>query len=97
MNIKISTNTIYILLTINAIFIALVSSIKGDMLMPTVFAFVAYSLALWVIILADMLSNPIYNKVFWIWSMFFIPVFSIFVYPFRRERLIQIGKNKKNR
>lgn len=93
MNIKISTNIIYILLTINAIFIALALFIKGDMLTPTVFAFAAYSLALWIITLADMLSNPIYNKVFWIWSMFIIPVFSIF-YPFQRERLIKMGKNR---
>lgn len=34
----------------------------------------------WIIILGDMISNNIYNRTFWLMSMFIIPVIAVYGY-----------------
>lgn len=45
----------------------------------------------WFVVLADQIRNKIYNKTFWIISMFIIPHISSLIYLIRRERLIILG------
>jgi hypothetical protein len=42
----------------------------------------------WVIIFADLLKNNIYNKSFWLSSMFFLPSILPILYLIQRNKLI---------
>lgn len=46
----------------------------------------------WLLILSDMIKNRIYNKVFWIATMFIIPGISSIFYLVQRERLLRLGE-----
>src|SRR5690625_1662709 len=46
----------------------------------------------WVIIMSDMYSNKIYNKTFWIISMFIFPPIAPLLYMIQRNKLIRLGK-----
>lgn len=46
----------------------------------------------WVIILSDMAKNRIYNKTFWILTMFIMPFISIIFYLIQRNKLIRLGQ-----
>lgn len=46
----------------------------------------------WLIILSDMVRNKIYNKVFWIATMFIMPSISAVFYLIQRKRLIRLGR-----
>lgn len=46
----------------------------------------------WIIIMNDMRENKIYNKSFWVISMFILPTISPLLYMFQRDRLIRLGK-----
>ena len=50
------------------------------------------SLTTWVIIVRDMIFNTIYNKRFWIISMFILPHVSAVIYLFQRDRLKRLGE-----
>ena len=54
----------------------------------------------WIIILLDILNNPVYNKNFWFISMFILPYITVIVYLLRRNALIAHGilllKKQKN-
>jgi len=41
----------------------------------------------WIIIIIDMAKNKIYNKTFWIISMFILPSITSIFYMFQRDRL----------
>ena len=45
----------------------------------------------WIIILSDMTMNKIYNKTFWIMSMFIIPMISGIFYLIMRNKLLRLG------
>jgi hypothetical protein len=45
----------------------------------------------WVIILSDMVKNKIYNKTFWIMTMFIIPSIATILYMIQRNKLIRLG------
>jgi len=45
----------------------------------------------WIIILSDMTMNIIYNKTFWIMSMFIIPMITGILYLFMRNKLLRLG------
>ena len=47
--------------------------------------------ATWVIIISDMTKSNIYNKRFWIMSMFIIPGITQVFYLIQRNRLIRLG------
>lgn len=91
-NITIYLTTIKILLIIYIALLASIFFVKGDMFMPVVFAAGGYGVALWIIIFADIINSRIYNKTFWIWSMFILPTMVILVYPFVKGRLISQDK-----
>ncbi|BDX38793.1 hypothetical protein CYCD_21480 [Tenuifilaceae bacterium CYCD] len=86
MKITINAKVYNLLLVIYAIFIFITLLCKGDMLVAMALALASYSLALWVIVFADIIGNQIYNKTIWIMSMFFIPTVMIFVYPYIKRR-----------
>lgn len=46
----------------------------------------------WIIILSDMVKNKIYNKTFWIMTMFILPFISPIFYLIQRNRLIRLGQ-----
>ncbi len=46
----------------------------------------------WLLILSDMIRNRIYNKAFWIVTMFIIPGISSIFYLIQRERLLRLGE-----
>lgn len=45
----------------------------------------------WVIILSDMVKNKIYNKTFWIITMFIMPSIATIFYMIQRNKLIRLG------
>lgn len=46
----------------------------------------------WIIIISDMYKNEIYNRKFWILSMFILPAISPLIYMIQRNKLIRLGK-----
>jgi len=46
----------------------------------------------WIIILSDMVKNKIYNKTFWIMTMFIMPSISPIFYIIQRNKLIRLGE-----
>jgi hypothetical protein len=60
----------------------------------TFFLTVGFStyLYLWLIIFTDISAQRVYNKTFWIISLFILPYFTIIVYLFRRNKLIAFGE-----
>jgi hypothetical protein len=46
----------------------------------------------WVIILSDMVKNKIYNRTFWMLTMFIIPFIATIFYLIQRNRLIRLGQ-----
>jgi hypothetical protein len=46
----------------------------------------------WVIILSDMVRNKIYNKTFWIMTMFIMPSIATIFYMIQRNKLIRLGE-----
>jgi hypothetical protein len=45
----------------------------------------------WIIIISDMVKNKIYNKTFWIITMFIMPTIATIFYLIQRNRLIRLG------
>ncbi len=45
----------------------------------------------WLIVISDMLNNKIYNKKFWIISMFTLPHISSIFYLIQRDKLIRLA------
>ncbi len=96
-NITINLTTIKILIIIYLILLSLIFIVSSDMLVPVVFASSGFGIVLWIIIFADIVNNKIYNKVFWIMSMFILSTLAIVVYPFIRKRLISMGEKYPSR
>ena len=46
----------------------------------------------WVIILSDMVKNKIFNKTFWIMTMFIMPPIASIFYMIQRNKLIRLGQ-----
>lgn len=46
----------------------------------------------WIIILSDMLKNKIYNKTFWLLTMFILPPIATIFYLIQRNKLIRLGE-----
>jgi len=46
----------------------------------------------WIIILSDMVKTKIYNKTFWIITMFIMPFIAIIFYLIQRNKLIRLGQ-----
>jgi len=50
------------------------------------------SFSTWIIILSDMVKNKIYNKAFWIMTMFIMPSIATIFYMIQRKKLIKLGQ-----
>ncbi len=46
----------------------------------------------WVIVLSDMAKNKIYNKGFWLMTMFILPWLVPIVYMIQRNKLLRLGQ-----
>ena len=46
----------------------------------------------WIIILSDMVKNKIYNKTFWILTMFIMPTIATIFYLIQRNKLLRLGQ-----
>ena len=46
----------------------------------------------WIIILSYMIKNKIYNKSFWILTMFIMPFISTIFYLIQRNKLLRLGQ-----
>lgn len=46
----------------------------------------------WIIVLSDMVKNKIYNRTFWILTMFIMPTFAPIFYLIQRNILIRLGQ-----
>lgn len=46
----------------------------------------------WIIIFSDMVKNKIYNKTFWILSMFILPTIATIFYMIQRNKLMRLGE-----
>jgi hypothetical protein len=44
----------------------------------------------WIIIISDMVKNKIYNKTFWIMTMFILPTIATIFYMFQRNKLLRL-------
>ena len=87
---NISLKTIWVLVAGNSLLtiVALYAKImhwEFSQVMLTVGIMLFFST--WVIILGDMVKNNIYNKSFWVTSMFIFPAVSPLVYLIRRNKL----------
>ena len=49
------------------------------------------SFSSWIIVISDITKNKIYNKTFWIISMFILPTISPLIYLIQRNKLIRLG------
>lgn len=46
----------------------------------------------WIIVFSDMVKNNIYNKTFWILSMFIMPFIAVLFYLIQRNKLLTLGQ-----
>ena len=46
----------------------------------------------WIIILSDMVKNKIYNKTFWVMTMFIMPSIATILYLIQRNKLLRLGQ-----
>ena len=51
----------------------------------------------WIIVFSDMLKNNIYNKSFWIITMFIMPSISTIFYLIQRNKLMRLGQKFSKR
>ncbi len=88
---KISIKTIWVLVIGNGllIFVALFTKLMHwELSQVLLIAGLMLFLLTWVIIFTDMLKHNIYNKSFWVSSMFCVPYFSSILYLVQRNKLI---------
>jgi len=50
----------------------------------------------WIITISDMIKNKIYNKTFWVMSMFILPTIAPIFYLIQRDKLIRLGNKLGN-
>jgi len=48
--------------------------------------------SIWIIILSDMFKNKIYNRTFWIMTMFIMPTIASIFYLVQRKKLLRLGQ-----
>jgi len=91
---KISFKTVWFLVIANTLLIIIGAFAKlqdwdGSQILLTIGLMLFFSI--WVIILSDMVKNKIYNRTFWILTMFIVPPFSIIFYMIQRNKLMRNG------
>lgn len=53
------------------------------------------SIATWIVVISDMARSKIYNKTFWIMSMFIFAPIAVIVYLIQRNKLLKWGQSEK--
>lgn len=94
-NFKISIKTVWVLVIGSLLITAFGAYTKiqhwGSSQLLLTIGIILFS-STWIIVISDMAKNRIYNKTFWIMSMFILPSISLLIYLIRRNRLIILGK-----
>lgn len=92
---KISLRTVWILL-LGSIILTIVGAFLKILQMEFFQLFLVLGLILyvtsWILIYNDITLKKIYNKKFWIKSMFILPTIAPLVYMFRRTKLMSYGE-----
>lgn len=92
---KIGVNTVWCLFVCNLLFIIIGAFAKiQNWEYPEVFLTIGLILffSAWIITFSDMVKNNIYNKTFWILTMFIMPFIAVFFYIIQRDRLLRLGQ-----
>lgn len=50
----------------------------------------------WILVLSDIVKNKIYNKAFWISTMFIMPTISPIFYLIQRNKLLRLGQKSEH-
>lgn len=92
---KISIKTVWILVIGNFFMtiIAILAKIQNwsfSQMLITIGLMLFFSA--WIVVLSDMFKNTIYNKTFWIASMFIMPTIASVIYLVQRNRLLRLGQ-----
>lgn len=88
---KISTKTVWGLVIGNFIFTvvdALVKILHWEFSQSLLTISLILFFSTFIIVLSDILKNKVYNKTFWVMSMFILPSISPIFYILRRNKLI---------
>jgi tetrahydromethanopterin S-methyltransferase subunit E len=83
-------------LTIGSLFLTLIGAVAKVQHWQNHQVFLTIGLILffssWVIVFGDMVKNNIYNKTFWISTMFILPFIVVLLYLIQRNRLLRLGQ-----
>ena len=97
---KINTKIMWILATANAL-VTIVGAVakfqKYELTGGLVAAGLMFIVTVWILILSDMLKHKLYNKSFWIMSIFILPSITPIIYLLRRDKLILFADRFGNR
>lgn len=88
---KISINTVWYLVIANFLFTvagAFAKILHWEFSRSLLTISIILFFATFIIVLSDILKNKVYNKTFWIMSMFILPSISPIIYMLRRNKLI---------
>ncbi len=91
---SISVKTVWVLVIGNAILtiLGVLAKIQHWEFSPYMLSVASvFFFSTWVIVISDMSKNKLYNKRFWIFSMFIFPTLSPLLYLIQRNRLVRLG------
>ncbi len=94
-DLKINTRTVWILVIGNfllTIIGALAKIAHWEFSQIFLIAGLMFFFSAWIIIFSEMVRNKIYNKTFWVMTMFIMPWIAIILYLIQRKKLIRLGK-----
>lgn len=95
---KLNFKFVWILITASTVFTVIGSFGKPHLWEnPSYFLIAGVSLSIitWMIVLTDMISQNIFNKAFWVGTMFICSPLSMILYMFQRNKLIKYGQMVK--
>ena len=83
-------------LTIGSLFLTLIGAVAKVQHWHNHEVFLTIGLILfflsWIIVFGDMVKNNIYNKTFWISTMFILPFIVVLLYLIKRNQLLRLGQ-----
>ncbi len=97
-SITISYNTILTLVFANLFLILItIAAIIYDWSFFQIYAIAGFVFLFtaWLIVFSDMVKHRVHNKVFWVSSMFIMPIIAILFYLYSREKLIRLGQRSE--
>ena len=94
-DLKISFSTVWVLI-IGSLLLGtlriLAAAQHGDYSQFLLTIWLMLSFSTWIIVFNDMVKRNIYNKTFWILTMFTLPPLAIIFYMIQRNKLLRLGR-----